>query len=127
MNRTVKELQLFRHLTLTPSNLINIVFGLLNTLIAAAISAGWQRWLFIFIVMIFLLTCSPDFRDYQALNLNRRYWARHKQRLVVGPWVGHARDDRGGGGCVLDRDRLDSGRLRAGGPGLPTGVVTESS
>lgn len=84
MNRTVNELKLFGHLALTPSNLIGVVFGLINTSIAAAIPAGWQRWFFIFVVVVSLLTCSPDFRDYQALNLSRRYWARHKQRLVAG-------------------------------------------
>lgn len=82
MNRTVNELQLFRHLALTGTNLIYLVLGMTIAGMAAR-GEGWHRWFFTFMVVVYLLTTSPDFRDYQALNLSHRHWARHKQRLVA--------------------------------------------
>lgn len=82
MNRIVHELQLFRHLALTGANLIYLVLGMAVAAMAA-LADGWHRWLFTFMVIVYLLTTSPDFRGYQVLNLSRRHWARHKQRLVT--------------------------------------------
>lgn len=84
MNHTVDELKLFRHLALTGANVIHLVFGVLLAVVAAATPVGWQRWFLAFMVMVYLLTTSPSFRDYRALNLRRRHWARHKQVLAAG-------------------------------------------
>ncbi|WP_156232232.1 hypothetical protein [Corynebacterium occultum] len=54
------------------------------TLLAAIAAPGWQRWFLVFLVLVYLSNFSPDFRDYQAVNLSRIHWARHKQILSTG-------------------------------------------
>lgn len=86
MNRIPAELKLFRHLVLTPINVLMPALGIPLTAMAAYTELGWQRWVFIGMVLINLLNLSPDFRGYQALNLSRTRWGRHKQMacLILG-------------------------------------------
>lgn len=83
MNRTANELKLFGHLALTPYLLIMFAFGIGMAVMITLTPDGWQRWFFLLVLLVYLLNTSPDFRDYQAVDLSRVHWSRHKQALLA--------------------------------------------